>query len=250
MDEALKRKTLSQQHTNSSRAEDPQRGLGCVQKVNRVRYLRTVLSYLAILLGTFLVSVAFNMFLNPNHVLVSGIGGVAILISYFLNLSLGLIYLLINIPLFLGGWRYVGLAFFLRSIVGTVSLSLFLVFTAHFPTLHQPVAAAFLGGLLSGIAIGIVLLAGGTTGGTDIISVIVNQRSRWSVGHIMFIVNALIVICGSFVFGIEKALLTIGSLFITVLAVNGVLKLGGWEKRKSSHFDIEKHRSFTPTRPD
>lgn len=203
-----------------------------------------------ILLGTFLVSVAFNMFLNPNHVLVSGIGGVAILISYLFKLSLGPIYLLINIPLFLGGWRYVGFPFFLRSIVGTVSLSLFLVFTGRFPAFHHPIEAAFLGGFLSGIAIGVVLLAGGTTGGTDIISVIVNRRSRWSVGHIMFVINTLIVIGGAFLFGIENALLTIESLLITVLAVNGVLKLGGWEKRKSSRVNIETHRSSTPPGPD
>lgn len=236
MEQTLNRKPFSQQ-TESSRAEHPPRGLGLVQTPSAKRtgrYLRTSLSYLTILAGTFVVSVAFNMFLSPNHLLVSGIGGVAILISYLLNFSLGVIYLLINIPLFLGGWRYVGFSFFLKSIVGTVSLSLFLVFTAHFPAFHQPVMAALLGGLLSGIAIGCVLLAGGTTGGTDIISVIVNRRSRWSVGRIMFVVNALIVICGAFLFGIEKALLTIVSLFITALAVNGVLKLGGWEKHKSS----------------
>ncbi len=202
---------------------------------NRNSWLREVISYLVVATGTLMVSVAFNVFLSPNHVLVSGIGGVAILIAYLLHASLGIIYFIINIPLFLGGWKFVGFPFFLKSIWGTVTLSLFLVLTKHLPAYHHILFAAGLGGMLSGIAIGVVLLAGGTTGGTDIISVVLNRTSRWSVGRIMFAINAGIVLCGAILFGIDRALLTVGSLFVTAGCVNLVLKVGGWEKKSKSN---------------
>lgn len=182
------------------------------------------LTYLWIALGTGLIASAFHLLIEPNDLLVSGTGGVALLIVHFFPVSLGIVYLALNIPLFLIGWRSVGMDFLLKSIWGTVSLSLFLSLFAFLPSIPNALLGAILGGLLSGMGIGIVISAGGTTGGTDIISVVIHQKYSWSIGTVMFWINAAIVLAGTYLFGWQKAVLTVLSLYVTTWIVNMILK--------------------------
>ncbi|MCL6547755.1 MAG: YitT family protein [Alicyclobacillus sp.] len=198
----------------------------------RTRAIREMGSGCLIAFGTCLLALAFDTCLSPNHVLVSGIGGIAILLAYWIHLPLGIVYLLLNAPLFLLGWRVVGFRFLLKSAWGTLSLSAFLFLLRNLPGLHQTVAGSLIGGALSGAALGLVLLAGGTTGGTDILSVVVHLRSGWPIGRIMFMVNTVIVAVGALLFGWERALLTIVSLWVTSQCVNLVLRLGKWDRRR------------------
>lgn len=181
-------------------------------------------AYLWITLGTALIAIAFNVLIKPNNLLVSGMGGVAILLAHFLPVSLGLIYFVLNIPLFLLGWRSVGTRFLIKSIWGTISLSIFLSLFSMLPILPSAFLGAIIGGILSGVGIGMVIAVGGTTGGTDIISVVVNQKYNWSVGSVMFVINAVIMAAGTYLFGWEKALLTIASLYVTSFVINQILK--------------------------
>jgi uncharacterized membrane-anchored protein YitT (DUF2179 family) len=206
-------------------------------------WVRQILAFVIIAIGTGLLAVTFNAFLSANHVMVAGIGGVAMLLAILFHVPLGLVYLILNIPLFLGGWRYVGFWFFLKSIWGTVTLSFFLVMTKSVPDFHNTLLAALLGGAISGVAIGVVLLAGGATGGIDIVSVVINSRSHWSVGRIMFVLNAFIILCGALLFGFSSALLTIASVFVTSVCVQAVLKLGRWDKRVDRQ--AERQRSLS-----
>ncbi|MCH5586514.1 YitT family protein [Shimazuella sp. AN120528] len=182
------------------------------------------LNYLWITLGTCLIAVAFHLLIEPNNLLVSGTGGIALLIVHFFPVSLGLVYFVLNTPLFLIGWRFVGTRFLLKSIWGTVSLSLFLSLFAFLPGIPYPILGAILGGILSGIGIGIGISAGGTTGGTDILSVVIHQKFKWSIGKVMFWINCAIVIVGTYLFGWEKAILTVLSLYATTWMVNIILK--------------------------
>lgn len=191
------------------------------------------MSFALITLGTFVLATAFEVCLSPNHVLVSGTGGIAFLVAHFVPVPLGAVYLVLNVPLFLIGWREVGASFLIRSIWGTISLSVFLVLLDHLPAWYNPIAGGIVGGIISGLAVGLVLLVGGTTGGTDIVSVVVNRRSKWSVGHIMFAVNFFIVLAGGIVFGWGHALLTVASLLFTAGAVNLMLRVGGWKQSPS-----------------
>lgn len=202
--------------------------------MNNIFHRNRAISYALITIGTLILATAFEVCLSPNHVLVSGTGGIAFLVVHFIPVPLGAVYLVLNVPLFLIGWHEVGTSFLIRSIWGTISLSVFLVLLDHVPVWHHPIAGGIVGGIVSGLAVGLVLLAGGTTGGTDIVSVVVNRRSKWSVGHIMFAVNVFIVLAGGIVFGWCHALLTVASLLVTAGAVNLMLRLGGWKHSSSA----------------
>ncbi|MXQ52159.1 YitT family protein [Shimazuella alba] len=182
------------------------------------------LAYLWIVLGTGLIASAFHVFIEPNDLLVSGTGGIALLIVHFFPISLGVAYFVLNIPLFLIGWCSVGTDFLLKSTCGTVSLSFFLSLFAFLPSISHAILGAILGGLLSGIGIGIVMATGGTTGGIDIVSVVIHQKYTWSIGSVMFWINAAIVVEGTYLFGWQKAILTVLSLYVTTWMVNSILK--------------------------
>jgi uncharacterized membrane-anchored protein YitT (DUF2179 family) len=180
--------------------------------------------YLFITLGTCIIAIAFQIFLAPNDLLVSGTGGIALLIAHFLPISMGIIYLVLNIPLFFIGWKSVGTSFLLKSIWGTLTLSIFLSVVAFLPSFPNVIIGAIAGGILSGIGIGIVIAVGGTTGGTDIISVIMHQKYTWSIGTVMFLINVAIILAGAFLFGWKNALLTVLSLYLTSNTINRFLK--------------------------
>jgi uncharacterized membrane-anchored protein YitT (DUF2179 family) len=99
------------------------------------------------------VSVAFNVYLSANHVTASGIGGVSTPIAIMLCVSLGLVYSVLNIPLFLSGSRYVGISFYLQSNWGSAMPSLFFTQAKNIPVFHDTLLTVLLGDAIRGVAI-------------------------------------------------------------------------------------------------
>ncbi|MDR7314562.1 YitT family protein [Brevibacillus nitrificans] len=194
-----------------------------------------------ILAGTALVALAYYLFMQPNEITAPGLGGVAVLLGYFLPISLGLIYFLLNVPLFLLGYRFVGRRFVINSLVGMVSLSLFLWVFSFLPGWQQPLAGVLLGGIVSGAGIALVLRAGGTTGGVDIACVVLNKIwPSFTIGKMMIAMNALIVIASWLVSDVLHSVFTLISLVVAGKAVDVFL---AWGQRKQG----EPHSGVSPT---
>ncbi|WP_161793308.1 YitT family protein [Cohnella kolymensis] len=180
----------------------------------KIKSLR-LLEIFVIVCGTAITALTYYLFLQPNEIMAPGLGGVVILIGHFLPISLGIIYFVLNIPLFGIGFYYVGSRFILYSFLGMASLSFFLWLFAQVPGIHQPLVGCLLGGLISGAAISFVLFVGGSTGGMDIVCVIVNRRwPQFTLGKVMFVMNAAVVLFTGFIFGVEKLVLTTLSIYL------------------------------------
>ncbi len=177
-----------------------------------------------IIIGTILVATSYYLFQKPNGIIAPGLGGIAILLANIFPYSLGLIYFVLNIPLFLIGYRAVGIRFALYSLLGMISLSFFLIILSSLPGLHLPIIGCILSGLLSGIGIGFVIRAGGTTGGLDIASVVISKMSsRFTIGKTMIFVNAIVLLFTFIHDGFEYALFTFISMFIAGKSVDWML---------------------------
>lgn len=173
-----------------------------------------IIELIVIHAGTAVVALSYYLLMKPVNVVAPGLGGIAMIIGFFIPVSLGIIYFLLNIPLFLVGYRYVGGKFVVYSMVGMISLSFYLSLFDQLSGFHQPIVGSLLGGALSGAAIAFILLAGGSTGGMDIASVVLNRLiPSWTIGRIMFVLNALIVLLSGYLFGYQGLLLTLLSIF-------------------------------------
>lgn len=196
---------------------------------------RTLLfDILFIILGTFIASLGVNMFLIHAKLLSGGVTGIALILQYLFGLKAGYIVFIINLPLFSLSYFKLNKQFTLYSAIGMVSLSVSLILTSSFTqgiVVNDILLYCIYGGVLCGIGYGLVFSRSGSTGGTDIITMLIRRKfSNFNIGSLGFILNIAIVLIGAFFFGIPKALYTLISMFIQSLVVNKVV--GGLNSKK------------------
>ncbi|GGK24672.1 membrane protein [Caldalkalibacillus thermarum] len=141
-----------------------------------------------IMLGAAIYAFGLNYFNIANQLVEGGFTGLTLLLNYLFGFSPAVMNLLLNIPLFLIGWKVLGSTAFIYTILGTVSLSLFLwLFKGfHLYLGEDLLLAALYAGVTAGVGLGIVFRYGGTTGGVDIIARLAKKYLGWSMGKTMF----------------------------------------------------------------
>jgi uncharacterized membrane-anchored protein YitT (DUF2179 family) len=183
-------------------------------------------------LGSVLVAVAINGILVPNQFVSGGFTGVSLVIHYlFPSFPLALLYLLLNVPVFVLGWRFVGRRFFFYSILGMVIFSAAIAWI-HVPVpIHDKILSALLAGIITGIGAGIVLRSSGSSGGTDILSVILVNRFSIRIGNTILAFNVIVLTAASLLFSLDAALYTLIYIYVYSQIINIVLT--GLSQRKA-----------------
>ena len=194
-----------------------------------------------LVVGSIICAVAVNGILIPQNFLSSGFTGASLIIHYLVpTLSVGVIYLLLNIPLFIAGWSMVGKRFFFYSVAGTVIYSLALTVVRIDISIENKILSALLAGIIYGTGSGIILRSYGSAGGTDILAVILQKLMSIQVGTTSLAVNCLILVSASLLFSLEDALYTLAYIYVSAHFMN--LVVVGLSKRKavmiiSDHWD-------------
>ena len=191
-----------------------------------------IMDYLLIFVGTALMSIALNSAFDMNGLVDGGFSGIAIIEKSLTDswfgggIPLWLTNLVLNIPMFFLGIKIKGIRFLAKTIWGTFSLSFWLYAMPIFPIVKGDLfLAVIFGGVLQGVGIGLVFLGKGTTGGTDMVAVLIQHYVKHlSVARIMQLVDALIVAAGAFVFGPKNALYAIVAIFIVAKVTDGLLE--------------------------
>jgi uncharacterized membrane-anchored protein YitT (DUF2179 family) len=184
--------------------------------------------------GSTLCAVAINGILVPREFLSGGFAGAALVIHYLMPaLPLGGIYLVLNIPLFALGWKFVGLRFFLYSIAGMIIFSGALEVIKVTLPIKDELLSALLAGIITGAGAGIILRSRGSAGGADILSVILLKRFSIRLGSTILAFNSIILATAAFLFSLEQALYTLIYLFVSSYVIN--LVVTGLSQRKAVH---------------
>jgi len=195
---------------------------------------QTIINVIFIVLGSFISSIGINMFLVHAKLLSGGVSGISLIVQYLTRFPAGYTVFLLNIPLLILSYKRVNIRFTILTIIGTLSLSLFLVFTYTFKNillLDDPLLLCLYGGVLNGAGMGIVFSNHGSTGGLDIISVILKKKyDNFEIGKISFGVNFVIVSFSAFLFGLSSALYTLVSMYVTSFVVDKTIK--GFNRQK------------------
>lgn len=199
-----------------------------VKKWKQYKHYPLARDYALILLGCIISGVSYAYFFVPNNIAPGGITGVATVLTHLIGWPpVGTLSFILNIPLFLLGFRSGGKLFVLRSFIAMMLLSLFIDVLPGKPITTDPMLASLFGGILLGIGLGFVLRAGTTTGGTDLAAQMVHNRFSFiSVGTFLFAIDCMVVLLAGIVFDIQAALFALISLYVSTKAIDMVIK--GW----------------------
>ena len=190
----------------------------------RVRHFELIAAYGQILLGCVIGGAAYPMFLTPNNIAPGGLTGVGMILNYLFSVPVGLSSMLMNVPLFIIGYRAMGRVFVWRSLVATVVFSLAIDLIRVQPVTTDPLLATLYGGVLMGTGLGLILRGGATTGGTDMIARMVHKRLPFiSVGMFLFIIDCCVVLLAGVIMGTSEALYALICIFASSKVIDMVM---------------------------
>lgn len=174
------------------------------------------------------VAVALNFFWTPGHMYSSGITGFAQLINTLserylpFTLTTSMMYFALNVPLFIVGWTKIGHKFTYFT-VATVILGSIMMHLIHPINMHlDPLVCAIFGGMINGLGTGFALKNGISTGGIDIIGIVIRQKTGTSYGKVNILINLIIIAAAGFVFGWTRALYSALTIFINGRVIDAV----------------------------
>lgn len=180
--------------------------MGTISPKEKLLTIKTVKEYGFITLGTFILAVGFVYFIAPYKIVPGGIYGLSLILHHTFGVPIGLMALFFNIPLVIIGMKLLGPRFGAKTIVGFILTSVFVDGMSYFSGLKPLVdgdalLSAIFGGLLMGFGVGLVLKSKATSGGTDVIAMIIKKHYRMPLGQVIIIVDSIIVVIGLIAFG-------------------------------------------------
>jgi uncharacterized membrane-anchored protein YitT (DUF2179 family) len=203
------------------------------QKKMKIPSKHTLLEFVYIMAGTFLLSYAIIAFWAPREMVTGGLSGLAIIIEYYsvslfgFRIPIWLSNLVLNIPLFAVGYRLVPRVYFWRSLF-TYLFMVFALWVCEFlpvPAVDVLLAAVF-GGVVAGVGLGFVFRGMATTGGSTLAAKIIqrNLLRHFSLATVLFGVDAFIIMAGFFVFGAQSTLYAIIAVFVGMKVTDAIIE--------------------------
>ncbi|MCR4409793.1 MAG: YitT family protein [Candidatus Saccharicenans sp.] len=188
-----------------------------------------------VLAGSAIMGLGYALFLIPYHLVPGGVSGISIILNYLFKLPVGLLIIALNIPVFLLSYKFLGKKYLLTTLLGMTISSLLIDFFNEIIRLprgtENPLLAAIYGGLMLGLGLGLVFRGQASTGGSDVIGLILNKYTGLTVGISIMLTDFVIISASGLVFrNLEAPLYGYIVLFISSKVIDLVLE--GWSFSK------------------
>jgi len=185
------------------------------------KLIQYVFSYFLITVGAIIAAFAIEEFLVAKQILDGGIVGISIILNQLTGIKLSYFIVVLNLPFIAIGWKLLGKTFAFKATYAMIIFSSFLVYFEEMPELtSDPLLATVYGGLFLGLGVGIIMRAGGCVDGIDTLSLLLSKKIQFSIGQIILFFNLIIYFCAGFIFGIDRALYSLLTYFITSKVVD------------------------------
>ncbi len=189
------------------------------------RFRTVALKILLIMVGATLSSIGLEIFLIPNDMIDGGVVGISIMVSYLTHLPLGLFTFFLNIPFLILGYKQIGKTFVLTTLFAITCLSVGVSLLHPIPGLtHDTFLAAVFGGIINGAGVGLIIRAGGSLDGTEIVAIIFDKRTSFSIGEIVMFFNVFILGSAGFLYGWDRAMYSLVTYFIAFKVIDIVVE--------------------------
>lgn len=211
---------------------------------------KVILDYTLVTLGSLLTAIALVSFMIPNNIIAGGVSGLAIIFYRLFGWWVGVQMFVYNAVLFILAFALLGIGFGIKSIYSAIMLSFFVDFLQklNFPVFQASTVqdggllVAIYGGVTAGVGMGLVLWRGASTGGTDIIAMILNKYFHISTGSGLLIADTLITVFAIIVFGPIVAMYGIITIFTTSKTIDGLIE--GVGNTRTAFIISERHEDI------
>ncbi|KIV59217.1 membrane protein [Aneurinibacillus migulanus] len=218
-----------------------------MQELPKVRKRNTKLKIakrmIFIFLGSLLFSLGLEVFLVPNQIIDGGITGISIMLAHLTGLKLGWFLFFLNLPFLFIGYKQIGKTFALSTLFGIAVMSVSTTLLHHIPGVTgDPLLAAVFGGIILGIGVGLVIRSGGSLDGTEIVAILFNKKSPFSVGEMVMFFNIFILGSAGFVFGWDRAMYSLIAYYIAFKMIDVTIQ--GLDESRSVWIISDKHQEI------
>ena len=190
---------------------------------------RKLVKIAAIIFGNLLIALAVTAFIVPHGLVLGGSTGIALVITHLVPLQLSLVVLVANVVLFVLGAAFLGRVFAASTILSTFAYPLAMAILETLPLgelVEDPMLAAISAGALMGAGAGLILRAGGSSGGTDIIALIAQKYLHANVSALLWVIDGCVIACQLPFSDTEQTLMGILSLTLLTIVMNRVMVTG------------------------
>ncbi|SFL12061.1 Uncharacterized membrane-anchored protein YitT, contains DUF161 and DUF2179 domains [Paenibacillus sp. 1_12] len=209
----------------------------------RATRIQVIKRFIFLLIGAGLVSVGLEIFLVPNNIIDGGVVGISIILSHLTSIPLGVFLFVLNLPFFFLGYKQIGKTFALSTLVGVLIMSVGTSLLHPVPPLtNDPLLSAVFGGIILGIGVGIVIRYGGSLDGTEIVAILLNKKSPFSVGEIVMFFNLFILASAGFVFGWDHAMYSLIAYYIAFKMID--ITIEGFDESKAVWIISDNYRDI------
>ena len=185
---------------------------------------RKIADFLLVTIGSFIAAVGYNALLVENNIASGGVGGLAISLNALWGWNNSNFILATTLPLLLLCWIFLGKEVLLKTFFGSLIFPTFIKLTEDIPTLtKQPLLAAIFGGIVLGLGLGIVFYGNSSTGGTGIITQILNKYTPLPLGTVLLVVDGSIVAISAIAFDPDTVMYSIISLVVVSLTIDKMM---------------------------
>lgn len=206
--------------------------------------LSNVSRVLLIILGSILASIGLEIFLIPNNIIDGGITGISIMASHLTGIQLGIFTFILNVPFVILGYRQIGKTFALSTIFSVICFSIGVTYLHPIPGITQDtLLATIFGGIILGVGVGLIIRNGGSLDGTEIIAILLEKRSAFSIGEIVMFINLFILGSSGFLFGWDRAMYSLIAYFIAFKTID--ITVEGLNESKAVIIVSEKNKDIS-----
>ncbi|APM38996.1 YitT family protein [Clostridium kluyveri] len=208
------------------------------------KIFKVFVKFLFMLIGAAMAAVALEIFLIPNSVIDGGVTGISIMSSYLTGLPLGLFIFILNIPFLIIGYKHIGKTFTISTLFSVTALSIIVSFLEPVKSItNDTLLASVFGGILLGIGIGLIMRNGGCSDGTEIIAIILDKRTGFSIGEVVMIINIFILSSAGILFGWDRAMYSMVTYFIAFKMID--ITVEGLDESKAVLIITDKSQDIT-----
>ncbi|WIY59722.1 YitT family protein [Bacillus arachidis] len=183
---------------------------------------KKMVRFLGVIIGSIIIAVAFNLFLIPHKILSSGIGGIAIILGIVTPVNTGIINFVLNLPILILGYIGLGKKVIFNTVVSVIVLSVALYWIPVQIVAKDPLLSSVFGGVIAGAGVGLVFNCHGSTGGFDIIGMLLSRKRDIKLGGFLIILNTVVIVIAGFFFDWDVALTSLLSIYVTGKVIDAV----------------------------